>query len=80
VLAGRDRPDQAFMRVYRPESPPTEWEPAEWSVGSPAVHSDAVFDQVFVEFTSRTDAWLEDLRIGRSWAAVTKAKPDPAGR
>ncbi|MBA4182222.1 MAG: hypothetical protein C0506_16685 [Anaerolinea sp.] len=80
VLAGRDRPDQAFMRVYRPESPPTEWEPAEWSVVSPAVHSNAVYDQVSVEFTSRTDAWLDDLRIGRSWPAVTKAKPDPAGR
>jgi len=80
VLAGRDRPDQAFLRVYRKESPPTEWEPAEWSVVSPAVHSDAVYNQVSVEFTSQTDAWLDDLRIGRSWAAVTKAKPPPAGR
>ena len=80
VLAGRDRPDQAFMRVYRPESPPPEWEPAEWSVVSPAVHSDAVYDQVSVEFTSRAEAWLDDLRIGRSWAAVTKPKPAPVGR
>jgi hypothetical protein len=80
VLAGRDRPDQAFMRVYRPESPPPEWEPAEWSVVSPAVHSNAVYDQVSVEFTSRAEAWLDDRRIGLSWAAVTKPKPAPAGR
>jgi hypothetical protein len=68
------------MRVYRPESPPPEWEPAEWSVVSPAVHSNAVYDQVSVEFTSRAEAWLDDLRIGLSWAAVTKPKPAPAGR
>jgi hypothetical protein len=72
VSTGRDRPDQVFMRAYWPEEPPSENEPTVWSIVSSALHTDTVFDQVSLEFHSRADIWLDELRIGRSWASVTQ--------
>lgn len=72
VIASRDRPDQAFLRVYRPDDPPSDWEPAEWSVVSPPFDLDTVFDQMSIEFFSDAEIRLDDLRVGTTWGAVTQ--------
>lgn len=72
VVASRDRPDQAFLRVYRPDDPPSDREPAEWSVVSPALNLDTTFDQVSIEFFSEGEIRLDDLRIGTTWGSVTR--------
>lgn len=72
VVASRDRADQVFLRVYRPDDPPSDWEPAEWSVVSPAFDLNTTYDQVSIEFFSEGEIRLDDLRIGTTWGSVTQ--------
>ena len=72
IVAGRDNPDQTFVRVYASEEPVDASEPENWSLVVDVVYSDLVLDTVDIEIKSiRRQHALDELRLGTTWSAVT---------
>jgi hypothetical protein len=71
IVAGKDDPDQVFMRVYAPGEPVEREESGGWSVAGPPFQSDLVFDWLEVHVNSQTRQSLDEIRLGTTWASVT---------
>ncbi|MBO0699736.1 MAG: hypothetical protein J2P46_15170, partial [Zavarzinella sp.] len=71
IVAGRDRPDQVFIRVYAPLEPVERDESDGWSVTGPPFQSDLVFDWVQLHVNSARRQTIDEFRLGTTWASVT---------
>jgi hypothetical protein len=70
VVAGRDNPDQAFVRVYDPRERIDSIEPQSWSLVLAAVDCDFVLDTVEIEINGNRRQVLDELRLGTTWSSV----------
>lgn len=70
VVASGAHPDQVFLRVYGPQEPVDEQEPATWSAVGPPVQSDLVFDWLEIHINSHTRQIIDEIRLGTTWASV----------
>ncbi len=71
IVAGRTRPDQVFLRVYRPDEPVGRSEPGSWSVTTRPVKSHLVLSSLSVHLNSEAPQLFDELRIGTTWSSVT---------
>jgi hypothetical protein len=71
IVAGRDRPDQVFIRVYAPLEPVEHDESDGWSVTGPPFQSDLTFDWVQLHVNSGRRQTIDEFRLGTTWASVT---------
>lgn len=72
IVAGRTNPDQVFMRMIAADRLASAAEPLDWSVTSESIASDMLLDQVSLEFVSSGRIEVGDLRIGPTWASVSR--------
>ena len=80
VVAGREHPDQVFVRVYAPLEPVERDESDGWSVTGPPFQSDLVFDWVQLHVNSARRQTIDEFRLGTSWASVTAPWVGPGGK
>jgi len=71
VVASSVHDDQVFLRVYGPQEPVDQGEPASWSSVGPPIHSDLIFDWLEIHINSFTRQTIDEIRIGTTWASVT---------
>lgn len=71
IVAGQDRPDQAFLTVYRLDGPIHTEEPAGWTLGTAPVDGDMHLDEFWFLFRGEGTQCIDELRIGRTWQSVT---------
>jgi len=72
IAASADRADQAFLRVYSPQSAVSFDEPTGWSVISRPVDSDLQFDTILLQTFTTTPVMIDELRIGTTWLSVAR--------
>jgi len=83
IVAGRDRPDQLFATVLRADQFDAEKEPDVWTLVGQPVHADLQLPSVWIHFDVFSDhdvechQWLDELRIGTTWASVTTPLSPP---
>ncbi|MFH5802636.1 FecR domain-containing protein [Alienimonas sp. DA493] len=71
IVCGRDRPDQTFLKVYRPGEPVDPSEPLEWTVAGRMVDRRERLDELHL-YNGRDHAYVADeLRYGATWESVT---------
>jgi hypothetical protein len=70
IVARRNGEDEVFFRVYGEHEPLDSIEPADWSVRSRGVHSDARLDLLLLSKFGGGTCWFDEVRIGKSWRAV----------
>lgn len=73
IVAAQRQPDQVFLRVYSPEEPVRQKEPASWSVASRPVQTNLVLDCLAISVNSPRRQMLDEFRLGTTWASVTSA-------
>lgn len=72
IVAGRARPDQAFMTVYRLGQEVEHEEPISWTLSTPPVDCDGQLDAFWFLFRGEGTQAVDELRIGRTWQSVTE--------
>jgi hypothetical protein len=73
--------DEIFFRLYQEGDSLDIVEPADWSIVSRGVRTDAYLDLVILTSTGATRRWFDELRMGTSWRAVIPiARPTKIGR
>jgi hypothetical protein len=70
IVARKHAEDQIFFRVYQEGDSLDIVEPADWSVISRNLRSDALLDRLQVSSEGNTTRWFDEIRIGTSWRAV----------
>ncbi|MBM4094669.1 MAG: FecR domain-containing protein, partial [Planctomycetes bacterium] len=70
IIARRQGEDEVYFRLYQEGDSLDIVEPAEWSIVSRGIHSDARLDLLVLTSTGETRRWFDELRIGTSWRAV----------
>jgi hypothetical protein len=70
IVARRNGEDEVFFRVYGENERLDSIEPADWSVRSRGVHSDARLDLLLLSKFGGGTCWWDEVRIGKSWRAV----------
>jgi hypothetical protein len=70
IVARRQGEDEVFFRVYGEGETLDTIEPADWSVRSQGVHSDAQLDLLLLTKFGNSTCWWDEVRIGKSWRAV----------
>lgn len=70
IVASRDRPDQVFLRIFRPDELVSHREPESWSIVSRPVASDLVLDRLSFHINSQSRQVFDEIRIGTTWASV----------
>lgn len=71
IVASASNPDQVFVRVYGVEGQVSAEEPDFWSIAGPGnIKSDLVLEWLEIEIDSWRRQTLDELRLGRTWAAV----------
>jgi hypothetical protein len=73
VVASGTYPDQVFVRIYGPDDPVDQQEPANWSAVGPPIHSDLTFDWLEIHINSATRQTIDEIRLGTTWASVAAA-------
>ena len=71
IVAGRDRPDQAFLTIYSMNGPVEADEPRDWTLSTSPVNCDGELDDFWFLFRGEGTQWVDELRIGRTWQSVT---------
>jgi hypothetical protein len=71
IVAGRDRPDQVFLRVYRPDERVGRREPGSWTVVSRPVRSNLKLNTLTISAAGDSRQMVDELRIGTTWSSVT---------
>jgi hypothetical protein len=71
IVAGRDRPDQAFLTVYRVGQTIEVEEPMSWTLSTGPVHCDSHLDDFWFLFRGEGAQSADELRIGKTWQSVT---------
>ncbi|MBY0524404.1 MAG: FecR family protein [Gemmataceae bacterium] len=79
IVARRQGEDEIFFRVYGEGETLDTIEPADWSVRTRGIRSDAKLDLVLLTKFGGGTCWWDEVRIGKSWRAVvpTGAMPKP---
>jgi hypothetical protein len=72
IVAARTAPDQMFLSVFAPDEPVPAAEPTDWMVKTDGFFSDSRYDVLFLNTVNPGTHWYADLRLGTSWAAVTR--------
>jgi hypothetical protein len=70
IIARRQGEDEVYFRLYQEGDSLDIVEPAEWSIVSRGVRSDARLDLLVLTSTGPMRRWFDELRIGTSWRAV----------
>jgi len=70
IVARRQGEDEIFFRVYSENEALDTIEPADWSVRSRGVRSDARLDLLLLSKFGGGTCWWDEVRIGKSWRAV----------
>jgi len=70
IAARQHGEDEIFFRVYQEGESLNIFEPADWSITSRGVRSDAKLDLLLLSSTGETRRWFDEVRIGTSWRAV----------
>ncbi len=70
IVARKHGEDQVFLRIYQEGDSLDIVEPADWSVVSQDLRSDASLDQVLIQSEGNTTRWFDEIRVGTSWRAV----------
>jgi hypothetical protein len=70
IVARRQGEDEVFFRVYGEGETLDTIEPADWSVRSQGVQSDAQLDLLLLTKFGGSTCWWDEVRIGKSWRAV----------
>jgi hypothetical protein len=70
IAAQQRGEDEIFFRVYQEGESLDIFEPADWSIASRGVRSDAKLDVLLITSTGETRRWFDEVRIGTSWRAV----------
>jgi len=71
IVAGRDRPDQAFLTIYSMSGPLQADEPPNWTLSTAPVEYDAKVDNFWFLFRGEGRQWVDELRIGLTRRSVT---------
>jgi hypothetical protein len=71
IVTAASRPDQVFLRVYRPEEPVLTKEPGSWSLACRPVQSSLTLDWLGIYVNSPARQALDEFRLGTTWASVT---------
>jgi hypothetical protein len=70
IVAQRHGQDEIFFRIYREGESLDIVEPADWSIATRGVRSDAQLDWLLLTSTGPTRRRFDEIRIGTSWRAV----------
>lgn len=70
IVARKQGEDQVFLRIYQEGDSLDIVEPADWSVVSQDLRSDALLDRVQILSEGNTTRWFDEIRVGTSWRAV----------
>jgi ferric-dicitrate binding protein FerR (iron transport regulator) len=70
IVARKHGEDQVFLRIYQEGDSLDIVEPADWSVVSQDLRSDALLDRVQIQSEGNTTRWFDEIRFGTSWRAV----------
>jgi hypothetical protein len=70
VVARKQGEDRVFFRVYQEGDALDIVEPANWSVVSQDLRSDALLNRVQISSKGNATRWFDEIRIGTSWRAV----------
>jgi len=70
VVSGRARPDEAFLKVFKPGEALPRFEPAPWSVATDRFPSAGVLDLVVLTGSGPGKHVFDELRVGRTWDSV----------
>jgi hypothetical protein len=70
IVARRHGQDEIFFRIYQEGESLDIVEPADWSIVTRGVRSDARLDRMVLTSTGPTRRWFDEIRIGTSWRAV----------
>jgi hypothetical protein len=73
IVASKSGADEIFLKIYRPEDAVDALEPPVWTLTSGGFSSDARFDLLVLTGTGAGKHWLDEIRIGTTWDAVTTA-------
>lgn len=72
IVAHRNQPDAAFLKVFRPGETLPEFEPTPWSVVTDSFPADGVLDLVVVTGSGPLPHVFDELRMGRTWESVAR--------
>jgi hypothetical protein len=70
IFARAKTEDEIFLRVFAAGEIPGPWEPAEWTLGTRGIFSDATLDRVLLTGSGSSRCRVDELRIGATWDAV----------
>lgn len=70
IVAGRSRPDEVFLKVFRNGEALPRLEPAPWTVLTGPLAGEGVLDLVVVTGSGPSTHVFDGLRIGRTWESV----------
>jgi len=70
IVARRQGEDEIFFRIYGTGETLPAIEPADWSVRTRDIHSDARLDLLLLSKFGGGACWWDEVRIGKSWRAV----------
>ncbi|MGE3804497.1 MAG: iron dicitrate transport regulator FecR, partial [Gemmataceae bacterium] len=70
IIARQHGEDEIFFRVYGQDEALDSIEPADWSVRTRGVRSEARLDRVLLTRFGPGQCWWDEIRIGKSWRAV----------
>ncbi len=72
IAASRSQPDQVFLKIFTPGERIPEEEPFEWTVKTHGFHSDSRYNVLFLNAVNHGTHWYDEIRLGTTWASVTK--------
>ena len=70
IVARKQGEDRVFFRVYQEGDSLDIVEPANWSVVSQDLRSDALLNRVQISSEGNATRWFDEIRLGTSWRAV----------
>ena len=70
IVSGRARPDEAFLKVFKPGEALPRFEPAPWSVATDRFPSAGILDLVVLTGSGPGKHVFDELRVGRTWDSV----------
>jgi len=72
IVAHRNQPDAAFLKVFKPGETHPAFEPTPWSVVTDSFPADGVLNLVVITGSGPLVHVFDELRIGRTWESVVR--------
>jgi hypothetical protein len=70
IVARQSGEDEMFFRIFEEGEAFDLMEPAQWSVQTRSIQSDARLDLMLLTVVGAGTNWFDDIRLGTSWRAV----------